>query len=132
MERERLTLEYELHGNSVKIMWQLISSAEGLSHWLADEVTEKDGVLTVRWGDARGHNEVRTATILERKKYQYLRFRWDDEDDNSSFVELRVEHAELSDTYILVVTDFVEPDDKAMMTKIWDHDRQKLLRNTGV
>ncbi|MGI6224476.1 MAG: START-like domain-containing protein [Prevotella sp.] len=133
MEKKKLTIEYELHSRSKSIIWNLISSGEGLSRWMADEVKDNNGQLTVTWGSPMGEKEVRHAQVLERDKYRAFRFRWsEDEGNDDYFVELRVNHDALTDTYMLVVTDFVEPDDEDSMTHIWNHDREKLLRRTGV
>lgn len=133
MEKKKLTIEYELHSRSKSIIWNLISSGEGLSRWMADEVKDDNGQLTVTWGSPMGEKEVRHAQVLERDKYRSFRFRWsEDEGNDDYFVELRVNHDALTDTYMLVVTDFVEPDDEDSMTHIWNHDREKLLRRTGV
>ena len=133
MEKEKLTIEYELHSRSKSIIWQLISSCEGLSRWMADEVEDNDGTLTVTWGSPMGEKEVRHARVLEGDKYRAFRVRWSaDEGHDECFVELRIDHDALTDTYMLVVTDFAEPDDIDSMTHIWTHDREKLLRRTGV
>ena len=133
MNKEKMTIEYELHSRSRSIIWQLISTGEGLSRWMADDVKDNNGTLTVTWGSPMGEKEVRYAHVLEREKNRVFRFRWSEDDDNEDcYVELRVEHDALTDTYLLVVTDFVEPDDVDSMTHIWNHDREKLLRRTGV
>ena len=133
MKKEKMTIEYELHSRSKSIIWQLISTGEGLSRWMADEVEDNNGTLTVTWGSPMGVKEVRHARVLEREKNRCIRFRWgEDEGNEDYFVELRISHDALTDTYLLTITDFAEPDDVDSMTHIWNHDREKLLRRTGV
>ena len=82
MDKQRLCIEHELTSNSTAIIWDLISTDSGLARWMADSVTQEGEQLTFVWGELWSHHEVRTATIVEKVKNQYIKVTWDDEMDS--------------------------------------------------
>jgi len=57
MKKHRICIEHELHSRSSAIIWNLISTAEGLSLWVADEVHLSDDTLTFIWGELWRNHE---------------------------------------------------------------------------
>ncbi len=126
-----MALEYELRSRSFATIWSLISTAEGMQRWIANEVTRTDDTLTFTWGNVSGEHQTKSARILNIDKSGRFRFRWDG-DDVTEYVELRIERSALTGDYVLHITDFAEPDDTDDMRELWDGDVKRLHRNTGV
>ena len=132
MNKQKLELEYVLRSNSENIIWNTISTAGGLQKWIADEVTEKGDKLTFTWGDIYRHHETRSATILKCVKNKYIRMRWDDELTPEAYMEMRMSKSELTNDYILSITDYANAEDLDSLRDIWDQNFEELHRNTGL
>lgn len=131
MTKDKLYIEHELKSRSENIIWQLISTETGLQNWIADSVSEQEGKITFTWGQDWAIHEQRTAIIVERVKNSHIRFHWEDEDDDF-YWEMRMVYSDLTNDYILQVTDFAEPDDMEILKSIWDKNFETLYRVTGL
>ncbi len=131
MNKEKLYIEHELKSRSENIIWSLISTETGLQKWIADNVVEADGKMTFMWGEEWAIHEKRTSVIVERVKNSHIRFHWDDEDDEA-YWEMRMAYSDLTNDYILQITDFAVADDMDVLRSIWDHNFEALHRSTGL
>ena len=68
MTLHKLEIEQALKSKAPAIIWNLISTADGMTRWLADTVTQEGDMLTFHWGHEWYHNEQRTAHIIYKKK----------------------------------------------------------------
>ena len=86
MGKQRIDIEYPLTTKSPNIIWEQISSAHGLERWLADHVTEENGIFTFTWGEPWTQQDIRKAQLIEYVKYDHIRLKWeyDDEADEDS------------------------------------------------
>lgn len=132
MDKKRVNIERGLKSKSAKIIWPLLSTPEGLAKWMADEVTAKNGVMTFTWGNAWSHHEVRTAEVVSRKDYDYIRYRWLEGDFTDCYWELRIEKSDITDDYILIITDFAHADDMELIEDLWDANLETLHQATGL
>ena len=85
MEMLQINIERELNSTSTSIVWNMVSTPEGMARWLADTVTLEGDTLTFTWGSPYDHHEMRKATIIEKKKNHCIRFSWNDEQGNGDF-----------------------------------------------
>lgn len=132
MNKQKLELEFELHSNSENIIWNIISSPEGLQKWIADEVQADGNKLTFTWGDVYKHHEMRTATILKRVKNKFIRLRWDDELTPEAYIEMSISKSELTNDYMLSIVDYAHAEDLDSLRTIWEQNFEELHRNTGL
>lgn len=132
MNKKKYSIEHELRCRSERIIWPLISTAAGLSKWMADNVSAEGDVLTFTWGDLWRHHEVRQAKILKRIDYVSVRLRWEDEPNPEAYWEMRIEKGDITDDFILVVTDYASEDDKETLEDIWEANFERLHRSTGI
>ena len=132
MAKKRIYIERVLKSSSSQLIWSLISTPSGLERWMADEVTEKDGELTFRWGETWTHHDIHTAYILNKVKLSHIRFKWDTDDDPDSYVELGMLKSDLTGNYALTITDFAHEDDVESMEDLWAEDLERLHRSTGL
>ena len=83
MRKQRIDIEYPLATKSFNIAWDLISTAHGLERWIADHVTEEDGMFTFTWGEPWTEHDTRKAQLIEYVKYDHIKLKWEyDEDDD--------------------------------------------------
>ena len=132
MTKQKIIIERELRANSEAIIWELISTADGMARWIADDVQLLGNNLEFTWGQLWSHHEIRTAAILEKKKNKFIRFRWIDETEEYAFIELRILKTDLTDDFILSIIDFALPEDVDQLRELWEDDLDRLHRSTGM
>ena len=132
MKKQKVYIERELKSNSKGIIWKLISSAEGLQRWVADSVTEDGKQITFKWGDDCTCHAMHTATVLEKVKFRRFRFKWDGSEDPEEYVELKLEKSEITDDFMLCITDFAEPGETDSIISLWHGDLDRLHRSSGL
>ncbi|MBQ6378050.1 MAG: SRPBCC domain-containing protein [Prevotella sp.] len=133
MGKQRIDIEYPLTTKSPNIVWEQISSAHGLERWLADRVTEDNGMFTFTWGEPWTEQDIRKASLIEFVKYHHIRLKWeDDEEDDESFWEMRIEKSELTHYLTLLITDFADDDDADGLRILWESNLDRLHRASGL
>ena len=131
MKKDRLEIEHLLNSTSRNTVWRLIGTAEGLALWIADSVSIDGRSMTFKWGDDWRHHEVRHATLSTCDRYMRVRWQWDDDNDGS-YVEIRMERSSLSGQYSLHITDFADDDDREWLADAWRHNYDRMRLASGV
>ena len=134
MGKQRIDIEYPLTTKSPNIVWEQISSAHGLKRWLADHVTEEDGIFTFTWGEPWTQQDIRKAHLIEYVKYDHIRLKWDYDDDmdEDSYWEMRIGKSDLTHYLTLFITDFAEDDDADGLKILWESNLDRLHRACGL
>ena len=134
MGKQRIDIEYPLTTKSPNIIWEQISSAHGLERWLANHVTEDDGVFTFTWGEPWTEHDIRKALLIEYVKYDHIRLQWEDDEQegNDAFWEMRIEKSDLTNHLNLIITDFAEDDDAEGLKILWESNLDRLHRASGL
>jgi hypothetical protein len=134
MGKQRIDIEYPLTTKSPNIIWEQISSAHGLERWLANHVTEDDGVFTFTWGEPWTEQDIRKALLIEYVKYDHIRLQWEDDEQegNDAFWEMRIEKSDLTNHLNLIITDFAEDDDAEGLKILWESNLDRLHRASGL
>ncbi len=128
MGREKIHIEYPLNATSKGILWNAISNPSGLEGWFADRVKNTDeGLFTFYWGKS----ESRIAEMVGQRQFSYIRFHWLDDENKSEYFELKMSHTELTDDYVLEITDFAEEDEVDDLCELWDSQVDTLRRTCG-
>ncbi|MBP8959794.1 MAG: SRPBCC domain-containing protein [Bacteroidales bacterium] len=113
--REKFDLEYTLNC-SPRVLFQRLSTPEGLAEWFADDVTVEGDVFTFKWG--KSESKGRLAALKENK---LVRFELPErEEEGSNYFEFRITVQELTGELALIITDFAEPDEKEDAIHLWD------------
>lgn len=131
-KKHKIEIERGLNSKSEGLIWRLIGTAEGLSSWMADKVEQDDDTLTFSWGKPWETHETRQAKIIESKKGKLLRIKWLDDPDEDAYTELRLERLDISQNYLLTITDFAEDGEDEQYNKMWYHDLDRLRLKTGI
>ena len=127
MERERIHLEYLLNATSKNILWNAISTSVGLEGWFADKVLSDNKTVTFRGGKT----EERKAEIVAIRAYSFVRFRWLDSDIPHEYFELKMTNNELTNDFVLEITDFVDAADANDTRELWNSQVETLRRTCG-
>ena len=133
MGKQKIEIEYPLTTESPNIVWEQISSAHGLERWFADHVTEENGLFTFTWGEPWTEQDVREAHLVESVKYDHIRLKWNSDEDEDDFWEMRIEESDVTGLLSLMITDFAADDDEeADLRGIWDDNLERLHRVSGL
>lgn len=113
--KEIFQIEYVLGKISPVVLWEALSTTDGLSHWFADKVEIEENRYTFHWGKSE-----QSARLLSHRMGSFIRFHWED-DEPRYYFELKVFTTEISDDTILRITDFAEsPTDMQELTEWWN------------
>lgn len=127
MKKEKIHLEYLLNATSKNILWSAISTPTGLEDWFADKVISDDKTVDFYWGKT----EERQASIVAIRAYSFIRFHWVDDENEREYFELKMNYNELTNDYVLEISDFVDDDEADGMIELWDSQVAKLRRTCG-
>ncbi|MDR0938766.1 MAG: hypothetical protein LBN29_05320 [Mediterranea sp.] len=127
MEKEKIHLEYMLNSTSRNILWGCISTPSGLEDWFADKVVSDDHIVEFHWGKT----EMRKAEIIAIRMFSYIRFHWMDDEDERDFFEIKMGYNELTNDYVLEITDYVDVDEADDMRELWESQVARLRRTCG-
>jgi len=123
--KNKFEIEFPIR-SSLRILYNQISSPDGLSEWFADNVNLSGKMYTFFWdGDEQ------EAELLSKKNNQGIKFRWVGEPSDTYF-ELRLEVDEITQDISLMVTDFAEDEEEEEESKLlWDKQIEKLRQSIG-
>ena len=123
--KNQFQMEFPIR-SSLRILYNQISSPDGLSEWFADNVNLRGKMYTFFWdGDEQ------EAELLTKKNNQNIKFRWLDEPADTYF-ELRSEVDEITQDISLMVTDFAEDEeDEEEVKLLWEKQIEKLRQSIG-
>ena len=123
--KNKFEIEFPIR-SSLRILYNQISSPDGLSEWFADNVNISGKMYTFFWdGDEQ------EAELLSKKNNQGVKFRWLDEPADTYF-ELKLEVDGITQDISLIVTDFAEDEEEEEEGRLlWDKQIEKLRQSIG-
>lgn len=125
--KEKLELEYTIN-SSPKVLFTRLSTPAGLAEWFADDVNVQGKIYTFMWEGSE-----QSAELVARKENKYVKFQWiDEEESEKAYFEFRINIDELTSDVALVITDFVDPDEKDDTIDLWDSQITELKRAIGL
>jgi uncharacterized protein YndB with AHSA1/START domain len=131
MGKQKIDIEYPLTTKSPNIVWEQISSAHGLERWMADHVTEDNGIFTFTWGEPWTKQDIRQAQLIEYVKYDHIKLKWEEEDEGT-YWEMRIAKSELTHYLNLLITDFADDEDADALKILWESNLDRLHRASGL
>lgn len=129
--KELFTADYEVHA-SIKMLYPYIQTASGLSEWFADDVriNNMSKVYTFFWD-----NEEHKAKQVAHRTNHFVKFEFLPENENDeqdpSYFELRLEFNELTQSVYLKVSDYSDLNDKKELQDLWDGLVEALRKTVG-
>jgi uncharacterized protein YndB with AHSA1/START domain len=124
--KKKLELEYSVNV-SPGILFTRLSTPGGLAEWFADDIHVQDNIYKFRWSGSE-----QQAKMIHRRKNQYIRFKWMDDDDRNSYFEFKIAKDELTGDVALLITDFAEDGEKEDTIDLWDTQITNLKLALGV
>ena len=125
MEHIKYKMEFDMKSTPVSILWDYISSENGLKQWFADNVKIKDKDYTFIW---KGYSQ--EAKMVGMRKGLALKLQWLDAPSRTYF-EMRILTSEMTDNTVLQITDFAEEDDMDESQDLWRSQIDTLRRVIG-
>lgn len=123
--KTKYELEYTFN-TSPSILYNRISTPEGLSEWFADNVNLRKNLFTFIWEGTE-----QEASVVQKKANKYIRFHWEDEEDEL-FFEFRIHTDELTGDVALLITDFAEEGEQGDAVDLWDSQISELKHAIGL
>jgi uncharacterized protein YndB with AHSA1/START domain len=125
--RSRFELEYTLNCPT-RVLFDRLSTPEGLAEWFADNVTVNGDVFTFFW--AKVEARARLAHIRENKS---VRFEWlDFADTENNYFEFKIVIHELTNDTALMITDHADDDEIEDAKDLWDNQISYLKKVLGL
>ncbi len=125
-DKVKFEIEFPIHA-SPQLLYQYISTPSGLSEWFSDNVNSRGELFTFIWDDSEEQ-----AKLLSKKAGERVKFRWlVDEDDTSSYFEIRIQVDEITKDVSLMITDFAEDDEIDEAKMLWENQISDLKHVLG-
>lgn len=112
-EKIKINLEYVINC-SLKVLFNRLSTASGLTEWFADDVKVKGKKYTFIWEGSE-----QTAEMTLRKENRLVRFSWIDDEEDTYF-EFKITQDELTGDVSLIVVDFADEGEQKESEGLWD------------
>ncbi len=127
MEKEQFKLEFNFN-SSPRILFNRLSTTSGLAEWFADDVNFENNQKTFvfTWD---GHEN--RANVISQKDLTFIRFQWDDEENEKAYFEFKINVEELTGDVALIITDFAEPDEIDDAMRLWETQIDQLKTILG-
>jgi hypothetical protein len=121
----KFELEYPVK-SSVKVLYDSLIDSSKLTEWFCDEIKLYDNGKKMEffW---EGYGQM--AKIVSKKDNQFIRFEW--EDQENTFFEMRIQIDEITNDVALIITDFAEDDELEESKMLWDNQVKDLFISLG-
>ena len=92
--------------SSASLLFKYLATPSGLSEWFADNVNSRGEMFTFIWDDSEEQ-----AKLITKKRDQFIKFKWLEDDDKDSYFEFRIEIDAITKDVALLITDFADEDE---------------------
>jgi len=123
-KKKKYTIEYIIKSSPL-VLYNCLISATGLQQWFADTVDNEGDTFFFTW-----NGETETAQMLSDEDDDYIRFRWEYQ-DNDEYFEFRIDKTEITNDTILFVTDFADDKEMDSQKRLWDAQIHNLIKRIG-
>ena len=123
-DKTKFEMEFVIQA-SPQMLYQYISTPSGLSEWFADNVNSRGEKFNFIWDGAE-----ETAKMLKRKSDEFVKFAWEENDDDSYF-EMRIIVDEITKDVSLFISDFAEEDEIDEAKMLWENQISDLKQVLG-
>ncbi len=111
---------------SPSLLYQYISTPSGLSEWFADNVNSRGELFTFIW---EGSEE--QAKLVTKKSDEKIKLKWVEDEDASSYFEMRIQVDEITKDVSLMITDFAYDDEVEEGKMLWENMVSELKQILG-
>lgn len=126
----KVQFEYPIK-SSVKILFDALTDPSKLSEWFCDDVNLLAKGTSSKVYEFFWDGSEQRAEVLAIKDGKSIKFRWEDEEDDT-FFEMKIQIDPITNDVALVITDFAEDDEEEECQLLWDSQVKKLCEVLGV
>lgn len=126
-DKIKFEIEFPIQ-SSPQLLYQYISTPSGLSEWFSDNVNSRGELFTFIWDDSEEQ-----AKLLSKKSGERVKFKWlvDEEEELSTYFELRIQVDEITKDVSLMVVDFAYEDEVDEAKMLWENQISSLKQVLG-
>ncbi|MGZ0016926.1 START-like domain-containing protein [Yeosuana sp. AK3] len=126
-DKIKFEIEFPIQ-SSPQLLYQYISTPSGLSEWFSDNVNSRGELFTFIWDDSEEQ-----AKLLSKKSGERVKFKWlaDEEEELSTYFELRIQVDEITKDVSLMVVDFAFEDEVDEAKMLWENQISSLKQVLG-
>jgi uncharacterized protein YndB with AHSA1/START domain len=118
----KFILEFPVTG-SPKLLYNFISTPEGLSRWFADKVDIIGDEYLFSWEGSQ-----QSARLAEFRECEFVRYEWTDDFHEGFTLEMQINHQPVSGEAALVISDYAEASDIEFTQRWWVSQVARLQR----
>jgi hypothetical protein len=123
-KKQLFSLEFPVRC-SPTILYEFLSTSNGLGEWFADKVDDKEGIFSFTWSGSTDQ-----AELVEKEFEKFVRFHWLHAPAEEYF-EFRIEKTEISNQTVLVIKDFAEKNEIKDQSQLWNYQVKDLFHRLG-
>lgn len=124
-EKVRFELEFPIHA-SPGFLFQYISTPDSMGEWFADNVNSRGKKYTFIWDDTE-----EVAERIGQKTDTFVRFKWEEDEEEGTYFEFRIEVDDLTKDVSLLVIDFADEDEVEESKMFWENQIAELKHVIG-
>lgn len=124
-EKQRYELEFVIN-TTRRVLYQQIITPEGLAEWFADDVkTESDNYFFSWEGDEE------SAILIEQREEELVRFQWEEEKEEGTYFQFKINVDPVTNELALIITDFAEAEELEGAQYLWESQVEDLRHTIG-
>lgn len=124
-KKQPFTIERTFRSSPV-ILYDFLTTPSGLIQWFSDSADLNGDVYTFGW-----NGDEQTAEVLSYDEEEFIRLRWEDEEDDKAFFEYKIKKNEITGETILYVTDYAYKDEIKETISLWESQLNDLKKCIG-
>jgi len=125
--KTKFELEYTFN-TPVRVLYQRLSTPEGLAEWFADDVIVKGDIFTFIWQGTNARARLVSTKENKSVKFEWLDFAVDEENEFEFLIATR----EITGDNALIISDYAESEEKEDAIYLWDTQVARLKNILGL
>jgi len=121
----KIDLEFPIHA-SPSFLFQYLSTPDSLGEWFADNVNSRGKKFIFIWDDSE-----EVAIKIGQKPDVFVKYKWEEDEDEDTYFELRIQVDALTKDVSLLVVDFAEEGEEEESKMFWENQVAELKHVIG-
>ncbi|TYB74366.1 START-like domain-containing protein [Bizionia myxarmorum] len=124
-EKVKFEMEFPIQA-SPQLLYQYISTPSGLSEWFAENVNSRGEFFKFIWDGSEEE-----ASLVSKKSGERIKFRWDADEGQPYYFEIRIQVDEITKDVSIMIVDFAEEDEVDEAKMLWENQISDLKQVLG-
>lgn len=112
--------------SSPAILYKFLTTPSGLIQWFSDSADLNGDIYTFGWS-----GDEQEAEILNSEEGEFIKLRWEDEEDDKAYFEYSIKKNDITGDTILYITDFAYKDEIEETISLWESQLDDLKKCSG-